>query len=353
MSDQQAADTSSGNNEQTTSESPSVDEPERKKAKIEQVKTVSFSRSGDKLENRLGGILCCSVCLDLPKSAVYQCTNGHLMCACCFTHLLADARLRDETASCPNCRIEISRSLVSRNLAVENAVCELPARCQHCASELPRASLDTHERQLCDERPVTCMYSVLGCPWRGPAHERPSHQESCPHPSKPGRAVLEALQSSELQRSEEMSRYDSIFQMLSLEKILFNDIQLKPYRTDDFIQKLFYESMRFGAFSHQWVMKARINDSQRDPSHSCQRRLTYQLILKSKGVSSLSLHYVVLPGPFATETSIVPAIYTHEFSEQQPESPFTALPLSDSAACNRLLAARTINIRLILFQSTK
>lgn len=45
-----------------------------------------------------------------------QCSNGHLMCAGCFTHLLADARIRDETATCPNCRVEISRSLATRNL---------------------------------------------------------------------------------------------------------------------------------------------------------------------------------------------------------------------------------------------
>ena len=45
-----------------------------------------------------------------------QCSNGHLMCAGCFTHLLADARIRDETATCPNCRVEITRSIATRNL---------------------------------------------------------------------------------------------------------------------------------------------------------------------------------------------------------------------------------------------
>ncbi len=33
-----------------------------------------------------------------------QCTNGHLMCAGCFIHLLADSRLKEEQATCPNCR---------------------------------------------------------------------------------------------------------------------------------------------------------------------------------------------------------------------------------------------------------
>lgn len=129
------------------------------------------SATKEKLEQRLGGILCCAVCLDLPKTAVYQCTNGHLMCAGCFAHLLADARLRDETASCPNCRCVISKDLCSRNLAVEKAVCELPGQCKHCSQELPRSLLEKHEDEMCDERIVMCRFARIGCPWRGPNHE--------------------------------------------------------------------------------------------------------------------------------------------------------------------------------------
>lgn len=42
------------------------DEPLIKKRKINENET------SDKLEHRLGGILCCAVCLDLPQAAVYQ-----------------------------------------------------------------------------------------------------------------------------------------------------------------------------------------------------------------------------------------------------------------------------------------
>lgn len=107
---------------------------------------------------------CCGSCGDSPLPAVVlQCTNGHLMCAGCFTHLLADARLRDETATCPNCRTVISRELCSRNLAVEKAVCELPTECQFCASELPRAQIERHEAELCEER---CVHSYVSLPSR-------------------------------------------------------------------------------------------------------------------------------------------------------------------------------------------
>lgn len=39
-------------------------------------------------------------------------------------------RLRDQIATCPNCRVEISKSTASRNLAVEKAVSELPSECE-------------------------------------------------------------------------------------------------------------------------------------------------------------------------------------------------------------------------------
>lgn len=81
-----------------------------------------------------------------------QCSNGHLMCAGCFTHVLADARLRDETATCPSCRVEISKTSATRNLAVENAVSELPAECQFCNKQFPRNSLERHEDVECEER---------------------------------------------------------------------------------------------------------------------------------------------------------------------------------------------------------
>lgn len=35
-------------------------------------KMISERETSDKLEHRLGGILCCAVCLDLPQAAVYQ-----------------------------------------------------------------------------------------------------------------------------------------------------------------------------------------------------------------------------------------------------------------------------------------
>jgi hypothetical protein len=68
-----------------------LDEPLNKKQKMNENINVD-----KKLEDRLGSLLLCCVCLDGSKMSIYQCSNGHLMCAACFTHILTDARLKDD-----------------------------------------------------------------------------------------------------------------------------------------------------------------------------------------------------------------------------------------------------------------
>ncbi|KAI4466717.1 cysteine and histidine-rich protein 1 [Holotrichia oblita] len=323
-----------------------INEPETKRRKL--TRNNENDEKKNRLEERLGSILCCAVCLDLPRAAVYQCNNGHLMCVSCFTHLLADARLRDESATCPNCRVEISKTAATRNLAVENAVSELPSECQYCGKEFPRNSMERHEDQMCEERTSGCKYSRIGCPWRGPKHESKQHEQECPHANRSGAEVMEALQIIDQQVADERKLYENIFELLGYEKITFNDLQLKPYRTEEFVHRLYYESSRFSAFNNQWVVKARINNSQKDPTQSSERDITYQLILRTRTSCPLNINFIILRGPFG-DMKIHPRIYRFDFTEQDNESPYMPLSLPDTAECNRLLAAKTINFRLIMF----
>ncbi|XP_050352754.1 cysteine and histidine-rich protein 1 homolog isoform X2 [Nymphalis io] len=304
----------------------------------------------EKLEHRLGGILCCAVCLDLPQAAVYQCSNGHLMCAPCFNHLLADARLRDETATCPNCRVEISKTLSSRNLAVEKTVSELPLECKHCTRVFPRHSLQHHEEKICEERVSGCRFASLGCGWRGAARAAAAHEAACAHPRRSAADLLELLARRERRAADDLLVYTQLLDLLSCEKITFNDLQLKPYRTEE-LHKLYYETSRFSAFAHQWVVKAFVNKNQRDPTQSSQREITYQLILKSKPSSAVSVSWVVVRGPFG-EARVSPALATHAFRDDEA-APARPLPLADGADTNRLLSNKAIHFRLIMFLTTK
>ncbi|XP_045452393.1 cysteine and histidine-rich protein 1 [Melitaea cinxia] len=370
-------------------------------------KTVIENEQIEKLEHRLGGILCCAVCLDLPQAAVYQCSNGHLMCAPCFNHLLADARLRDETATCPNCRVEISKALSSRNLAVEKTVSELPLECRHCTRVFPRHSLHNHEENICEERPykfsqlvvdssprypfaglvrivtsvywllisairrtyfvsevteasvkrpstrrrVTgCRYACLGCGWRGAARAAAAHEAACAHPRRSAAELLGLLAAREQQAAAELRLHAQLLDLLSCEKITFNDLQLKPYRTEE-LHKLYYETSRFCSFAHQWVVKAFVNKNQRDPTQSSQREITYQLVLKSKPAAPLAVSWACVRGPYG-EARLAPALAAHAFREDEA-APARALPLHDAADTNRLLSSKAIHFRLIMFLSTK
>ncbi|XP_026743819.1 cysteine and histidine-rich protein 1 homolog isoform X2 [Trichoplusia ni] len=326
------------------------DEPLSKKRKI------TDKEGSDKLEHRLGGILCCAVCLDLPQAAVYQCSNGHLMCAPCFTHLLADARLRDESATCPNCRVEISKTSASRNLAVEKTVSELPSECKFCTCVFPRHSLQHHEENTCEERLTGCRYACIGCPWRGPAHEARGHEARCAAPAQSGADVLAALAERERRARDAGKLYAQVLDLLSYEKITFNDLQLKPYRTEEFVHKLYYETSRFSAFGHQWVVKAFVNKNQRDPTQSSQREISYQLalqlILKSKPAQALGVQWLVLRGPYG-EARLRASVSAHSFAEDCADAPPLPLPLLDAADTNRLLSNKAIHFRLIMFLASK
>lgn len=71
-------------------------------------------------------------------------------------------------------------------------------------------------------RPVKCGYSKIGCPWRGPSHELTEHENVCPHPSASGKDVMLALDATDQKFQEEKLLYDTIFDLMSFEKITFN-----------------------------------------------------------------------------------------------------------------------------------
>ncbi|CAJ0950458.1 unnamed protein product [Ranitomeya imitator] len=315
------------------------------------------------------------------------------MCAGCFIHLLADARLKEELATCPNCRCEISKSLCCRNLAVEKAVSELPSECGFCMKAFPRSLLERHKKEECQDRVTQCKYKRIGCPWQGPYHELTVHESECCHPTKTGNELMEILDEMDQSHKKEMQLYNSIFGLLSFEKIGYTgvgqafeesgyhvvvqrrlhvsvfislspfmrqgsaeatakrspgtEVQFRPYRTDDFITRLYYETPRFTVLNQTWVLKARVNDSERNPNLSCKRTLSFQLILKSK----INSPHGVL-GPY-DDVKIHPVIYHFVFTNENNETEYVPLPIIDSVECNKLLAAKNINLRLFIFQIQK
>nr|KAG5696618.1 hypothetical protein BaRGS_034079 [Batillaria attramentaria] len=200
-------------------------------------------------------------------------------------------------------------------------------------------------------RPSACRYTRIGCRWKGPFQALGDHEAGCVLPSKSGLEIMDALEAYDMRQMEEAKLYKTVFSLLSFEKITFNDLQLKPYRTDDFVTQLYYETCRFSAFGYQWAIRATLNCGEsKNPAHVVRRSMSYQLSLKSTSLSTpIRLHYLVLKGPYG-EMKLNPVIYEHEFSSTEPDSGYRELPLIDSTECNKLLALKTISLRAILFQ---
>lgn len=69
-----------------------------------------------------------------------------------------------------------------------------------------------------------------------------------------------------------------------------------------------------------------------------------QVLLKTKTSVSLCIYYMILRGPFS-DMKVKANIHKFEFTEHENETSYVLLPLLDSAECNRLLAAKSINFR--------
>lgn len=67
-----------------------------------------------------------------------------------------------------------------------------------------------------------CKYSRIGCPWRGPIHEKEAHESECAHPNRSGLEVMDSLQVIDQQIVEERQLFKYIFDLLDYEKITFN-----------------------------------------------------------------------------------------------------------------------------------
>lgn len=67
-----------------------------------------------------------------------------------------------------------------------------------------------------------CKYNRIGCPWRGPIHEKDVHEGDCTHSQRTGAEVMETLKLLDQKLIDERKLYDSIFDLLGYEKIAFN-----------------------------------------------------------------------------------------------------------------------------------
>lgn len=62
-------------------------------------------------------------------------------------------------------------------------------------------------------------------PWHGRFHELTVHESACAHPTKTGNKLMEILDKMDQSHGKDMQLYNSIFSLLSFEKIGCTEVQ--------------------------------------------------------------------------------------------------------------------------------
>ncbi|GIX87377.1 cysteine and histidine-rich protein 1 homolog [Caerostris extrusa] len=236
------------------------------------------------LLNKLRPILCCAVCSEIRRTAVYQCKYGHLICAGCFGDILSESRLLNEIASCPVCQTTISKELKYK-------------KSQKC---------------ICMKRPSVCSNNRIGCSWEGSFCDKHNHLVECKQPLANGFDILQSLNRMDDIAQKETDLYGKIFDLLSVEKFSYHDLQFKH-------------------------------------SEKTRSELHFQLILKSKTDKRHNVQYFLVKGPYS-EMEIKPQLCQFVFEDDSLESPFETLSLwSHSETLKSFFLAKRVNFRLFIF----
>ena len=78
------------------------------------------------------------------------------------------------------------------------------------------------------------------------------------------------------------------------------DFNLRSYRTDDYVPRLFFESSRAQNFNETWVVKLSISSvdhSPTNPTALLNRSISFQLIMKSRPNHPKEIHFMVVRAP--------------------------------------------------------
>ncbi|GIY91047.1 cysteine and histidine-rich protein 1 homolog [Caerostris darwini] len=273
------------------------------------------------LLNKLRPILCCAVCSEIRRTAVYQCKYGHLICAGCFGDILSESRLLNEIASCPVCQTTISKELCSRNIAVEKTISELPMTCPYCSCTILPENIKNHKKCICIKRPSVCSNNRIGCSWEGPFCEKHNHLVECKQPLANGFDILQSLNRMDDIAQRETDLYGKIFDLLSVEKFSYHDLQFKHSEScDTEEEKIIYETSKFSAFDNLWLIRGYFKETRSE--------LHFQLILKSKTDKRHNVQYFLVKGPYS-EMEIKPQLCQFVFEDDSLESPFETLSMEN------------------------
>ncbi|XP_023216836.1 E3 ubiquitin-protein ligase Siah1-like [Centruroides sculpturatus] len=109
------------------------------------------------MDKSLANLLSCPICVEIVRSPVFQCSNGHIVCSQC----------KPRITQCHTCREAMGNI---RSLVAEQITASLRLLCMHqahgCPEYLTTEDREFHERQ-CPFTPFPCPPRDLNCLWEG------------------------------------------------------------------------------------------------------------------------------------------------------------------------------------------
>lgn len=112
-----------------------------------------------KLLERFTEMLECPICFEMMKGPIYQCHNGHVLCANCIgklpSHEAVNADDFPHIRACAECRGKMDVTNPVRNRMAEDIRDNVELRCPNvgCSEELPMAKCGRHAEHDCLLRP--------------------------------------------------------------------------------------------------------------------------------------------------------------------------------------------------------
>jgi len=299
----------------------------------------------------------CIICLELPRAdqSVYQCTNGHICCSACISHLIADSALKDTKAVCPTCRTKICWHSIVRNRTVEKTAQELPQECQYCREKQSTASIKSHE-DGCQSKVVVCKFKWAGCQWKAKASEVENHlNNDCAYRQKTAVDLVThckgELAKSKIARMEKRN----ILDMLSSQDIGYKDVKLSAFRTDNYQSKLQFESEEFQLLGSAWQLKGKITCVENHPSrptNESDRSIHLELKLRDAVCDEQKeIEYLIMKSP-GSPIDLHTMKYYFMFDEQNDVTPLNKLRVKDDSVYNQIIGSLAFTIRVFLFEGT-
>lgn len=300
----------------------------------------------------------CIVCKTLPFTALFQCQNGHQICAGCYQMRVLDKMLGEQLGTCPQCGVRIYRHEPYRNTNGEMTLALANVCCEVCQKVTQRCFLRRHKTADCLKRLVGCKCKRLGCPWKGHyGTEQRQHHGKCEFRNMKGFELIDSLRKMLDQREAKRCLLGKVMKLLQLPLITVRLLQQLP-QFDGFPSNVWAMGANFHAFGQSWSVRYKWQTpeelgSNEDEEHQVELvpcSLLFQLRLESPDTcrATLGLTYTLVSSVY-TEVRFQPNLCEkYDFTRDNLNGPPTVLYENSHQSIQSLLTQRGFFGRILM-----